>query len=123
MLILVNKFFGEQIVAFFMSMLEKLAVSFWQLAGVTLILILGISFAVAAATSATIHFGGLASFVATTVIQIFIWIIAAKWILLIIVCGVPATIIVFGIHRAMRSRGVSPTIRGLFLWAALLAII
>ena len=123
MLFLANRLWGEQFFNFMIGLLEKLAISFWEVAGATLILIIGIALCLSAVVNVNVHVGGGFTFITTTIVGIIFAIVAIKWLLLFVVFGIPALIIVFGIHRAMRNRKVDPTLRGLFLWAAILLII
>lgn len=123
MLFLMNHLFGEQFFNFMVGLLEKMAISFWQVAGATIIMILGIALCLSLIVNVTIHVGGLTTFVSTTVVGIIIAILAIKWLLLFVVFGIPGLIFVIGIHRHMRNRRVNPTARALFLWAAILLII
>lgn len=123
MLILFNYLFGERFVNFMFGLLEKMAVSFWQAAGAIIVMIIGIALCLSLVVNFTIHAGGFLTFCTSAVVGIVATIFAIKWILLFLVFGVPALIIVFGVHRAMRNRRVDPTVRGLFLWATIMLII
>lgn len=123
MLFLANYLWGERFFNFMIGLLEKMAISFWQVAGVAIIMVLGIALCVSLVVNVSIHVGGGLSFIATTIVGIIFAIVAIKWLLLFVVFGIPALIIVFGIHRSMRNRRVNPTLRALFLWASILLIL
>lgn len=123
MLFVMNRIFGEQFFNWVIGLLEKMAISFWSIAGATIIMIIGIALCLSLLVNVSIHVGGGITFLTTTVVGIIFAIVAVKWLLLFFVFGVPCLIITFGVHRAMKKRRVDPTIRGLFLWAAILLII
>lgn len=123
MLFLMNHLVGDRFYDWVIAWLESKAISLWNAFGALVIMCIAIALCLSLVVNFTVHIGGVATFFGSLFFQAFLLIVAIKWLLLFVVIGIPLIIIVIGIHRHMRQRRVNPTLRGLFLWAAILLII